>query len=108
MQRLDFCRSNMTWTKEWERVVFSEEKKFNLEGPDGYAYYFHDIRKEVHTLDRLHSRAGGVMVWGAITYFGTIELQFLTSRMNATKVYWKRLFLQSKIFLDPWNGIPAG
>ncbi|KAL7723730.1 hypothetical protein ACLKA6_000140 [Drosophila palustris] len=23
------------------------------------------------------------MVWGAITYFGTIELQFLTSRMNA-------------------------
>lgn len=73
----------MTWTKEWERVVFSDEKKFNLEGPDGYAYYFHDLRKEEHTLDRLHSRAGGVMVWGAITYFGTIELQFLTSRMNA-------------------------
>lgn len=83
MQRLVFCRSNMTWTKEWERVVFSDEKKFNLEGPDGYAYYFHDLRKEEHTLDRLHSRAGGVMVWGAITYFGTIELQFLTSRMNA-------------------------
>ncbi|KAM8702592.1 hypothetical protein ACLKA7_001928 [Drosophila subpalustris] len=72
MQRLDFGRSNMTWKKEWERVVFSDEKKFNLEGPDGYAYYFHDLRKEEHTLDRLHSRAGGVMVWGAITYFGTI------------------------------------
>ncbi|KAM8712015.1 hypothetical protein ACLKA7_012521 [Drosophila subpalustris] len=81
-------------------------KKFNLEGPDGYAYYFHDLRKEEHTLERLHSRAGGVMVWGAITYFGTIELQFLTSRMNAIayKGDWKRLFLQSKKFLDPWNG----
>jgi len=54
MQRLDFCRTYMTWTKE------SDEKKFNLEGPDGYAYNFHDLRKEEPALDRLHSRAGGV------------------------------------------------
>jgi len=73
----------MTWSKEWRFVVFSDEKKFNLEGPDGYNYYFHDMRKEEHILDRLHSRVGGVMVWGAISYYGTYELQFLTPKMNA-------------------------
>lgn len=72
----------MSWTKEWYRVVFSDEKKFNLEGPDGYNYYFHDLRKETHQLDRLHSRVGGVMVWGAISYYGTCELQFLNTTMN--------------------------
>lgn len=81
--RLNFARSHMTWSTQWRHVVFSDEKKFNLEGPDGYNYYFHDLRKEEHHLDRLHSRVGGVMVWGAISYYGTCELQFLTSRMNA-------------------------
>jgi len=85
--RLTFCRVNMSWCNEWKRVVFSDEKKFNLEGPDGYNYYyyyyFHDLRKETHQLERLHSRVGGVMVWGAISYYRTCELQFLSSNMNA-------------------------
>ncbi|CAD7001568.1 unnamed protein product [Ceratitis capitata] len=73
----------MTWSKEWQYVVFSDEKKFNLEGPDGYSYYYHDLRKVEHLLDRLHSRVGGVMVWGAVSYYGHCELQFLTPKMNA-------------------------
>lgn len=73
----------MTWSNEWHRVVFSEEKKFNLEGPDGFNYYFHDLRKEEHNLNRLHSLEGGVMVWGSISYYGTCELRFLITEMNA-------------------------
>ena len=44
----------------------SDEKKFHLEGPDVYSLYYHDLRKEEHFLDRLQSRVGGVMVWGAV------------------------------------------
>lgn len=56
----------MTWSNEWYRVVFSEEKKFNLEGPDGFNYYFHDLRKEEHNLNRLHSLEG--VLWsGAVS-----------------------------------------
>ena len=60
---------------DYRTVVFTDEKKFNLDGPDGYNYYFHDLRKDKRFLNRPHSREGGVMVWGAITYYGTIEFQ---------------------------------
>jgi len=52
----------MTRSKELKTVVFSDEKKFNIDGPDGYNYYFHDIRKEECFLSRHHTCAGGVMV----------------------------------------------
>jgi len=82
--RLVFARYHMTWQKEWHTVVFSDEKRFNLDGPDGFSYYFHDMRKEEHFLSRHHSREKGVMVWGAITYYGTCKLQIVSSKMNAT------------------------
>ena len=44
--RLIFAREHMTWNKEWKMVIFSGEKKFNIDGPDGYSYYFYYSRKE--------------------------------------------------------------
>jgi hypothetical protein len=79
----------MTWDTEkgrrindWRRVVFSDEKKFNLDGPDGWNYYFHDLRKDEVILKRSHSRAGGVMIWAAISYYGTIDLLIQSGRID--------------------------
>lgn len=81
--RLEFSRLHISWKNEWRHVVFSDEKKLNFDGPDGFNYYFHDVRKEERFLARHHSREGGVMVWGAVSYYGTVELEFQTSKMTA-------------------------
>lgn len=111
-QRLNFARSHMAWntdgsshSNDWRKVIFSDEKKFNLDGPDGYNYYFHDLRKEKLFLDRHHSREGGVMVWGAISYYGTIDLVFVNCRMTAP--YYKTVLeMALPKFQDIFGPVP--
>lgn len=72
--RLEYCRTHFNWKEEWHQVIFSDEKKFNLDGPDGFQYYFHDLRKSEQFLSRRHTAVGTVMVWAAISFHGAIDL----------------------------------
>ncbi|XP_065650344.1 uncharacterized protein LOC136078499 [Hydra vulgaris] len=54
--------------EEWHQVLFSDEKKFNLDGPHGYQYYWHDLRKEKETRMNRNFGGGTVMVWGAFSF----------------------------------------
>ena len=84
----------MSYNKEWQRIVFSDEKEFNLENSDG-------LRKKERYLSRPHSYKASVIVQGAISYYGTCELQFLSARMNAnnSKSVLKNVFSQFSILL---------
>ena len=53
----------MPWQEEWHQVLFSDEKKFNLDGPYGYQYYWYDLRKEKETWMSRNFGGGNVMVW---------------------------------------------
>ncbi|KRF85753.1 uncharacterized protein Dvir_GJ25948, partial [Drosophila virilis] len=64
-------------------VIFSDEKKFNLDGPDGFRGYWHDLRKEPLVFSKRNFGGGSVMVWGAFTKCSTLELRFVTSRMTS-------------------------
>ena len=45
--RVQWPQNHMNGTDEWLNVLFSDEKKFNLDGPNGgWAYYWYDIPKE--------------------------------------------------------------
>lgn len=81
--RKKFALNHIHWTNEWRNIIFSDEKKFNLDGPDGFAYYWHDLRTEEKIFSRRQSGGGSVMVWGAIGYLKTMPLSFISTRMNA-------------------------
>ena len=39
-------------------IIWSDDKKFNLDGPDGFSYYWHDLLKEAE-ISLTGSQAGG-------------------------------------------------
>ncbi|KAH9132097.1 hypothetical protein LEN26_007520 [Aphanomyces euteiches] len=68
--RAQFCAEWLSRSNEWRSVVFSDEKKFNLNGPDGYQFYWHDLRKEQEVYSKRVSGGGSVMIWAGMSFAG--------------------------------------
>ena len=67
------------------RSIFSDEKKFNLDGPDGLIYYWHDMRNEPRIRPSRVQGGGSLMIWGGFMGQTKCELAFVNGRMNALK-----------------------
>ncbi|CAD6192324.1 unnamed protein product [Caenorhabditis auriculariae] len=66
------------------RIIFSDEfKKFNLDGPDGYAHYWRDLRKDPMYFSKRNFGGGSLMVWAAFCGNGTVALSFFGTRTNS-------------------------
>lgn len=65
------------------QIIFSDEKKFNLDGPDGFRDYWRDLRKDPLCFSKRNFGGGSLMVWGAFSSSGTLNLAFPSTRMNS-------------------------
>ena len=56
---------------------------FNLDGPDGFSYYWHDIRKEKRIFLTRTGDGGSVMVWAAFSCTGKSSIGFCKPKMKS-------------------------
>lgn len=81
--RMQWAQKHFSWTTEWVNVVFSDEKKFNFDGPDGFSCYWHDLRKEKKFKYSRNFGGGSLMVWAAFSMHGKTPLIKISGRMNS-------------------------
>ena len=60
--------------KEWQKIVFSDEKKFNLDSPDGFQKYWRAKNFPDENYSTMHSGGGSLMIWGGgFSYSGKLK-----------------------------------
>ena len=81
--RLAFATKYIDYRDQWLTVMFSDEKKFNLDGPDGFKYYWHDLRKEPRIFSKRQFGGGSIMVWAGISFNGCTDIAYISTRENS-------------------------
>ncbi|GMF44253.1 unnamed protein product [Phytophthora fragariaefolia] len=81
--RAAFAAKVLSKTRMWRRVIFSGEKKFNLDGPDGYQDYWHDVRADTELYAKRVSGGGSVMVSAGMSANGKTDIMFLEGRQDS-------------------------
>jgi len=81
--RLAFARNHMDWKEKWRKVIFSDEKKFNLDGPDGAQYYWHDLRKSPEISMSRNFGGGSLMTWAAFSFNQQVPLRFMLTKSKS-------------------------
>ncbi|KAI5152537.1 hypothetical protein ENBRE01_2904 [Enteropsectra breve] len=69
--------------ERWKNVIFSDEKKFNLDGPNGYSYYWHGVGNSEPVMSRRANGADSVMIWACFSFSGLSEISFIDGMINS-------------------------
>ena len=82
-QRVQACKEWLRTRLDWNKVVFTDEKRFNLDGPDGWWSYTRSGTKICR--QKRQAGGGGIMVWGMILPTGEIICRTMEGRQNSEK-----------------------
>ena len=104
LKRLKFARKHLSnHVNIWPRVIFSDEKKWNLSGNDGYVRIWKE-KTQNYTFESDLRRKPGIMVWGAISSNGAAYIVRLKGKITALS-YQK--MLEEIIFHEANQILPA-
>jgi transposase len=81
--RVMFAQEQVISRRDWTGIIFSDEKKFNLDGPDGWQYYWHKLGNDEQIYSKRQNGGGSVMIWGAFSSKGKSELRILEGTQDS-------------------------
>ncbi|KAL1512438.1 hypothetical protein ABEB36_002029 [Hypothenemus hampei] len=81
VRRLKFAEANMN--QDWTKIIWSDEKRFKLDGPDSFNSYWHDLRKDPLRFPRQNFGGGGLMVWAAFNGRHKLQMDFVSNSMDS-------------------------
>ncbi len=83
-KRLAFAKHHLeNPTLQWTQVMFTDEKKWNLSGNDGFVSIWKEQNREYTFLEDVRRRPG-IMVWGAICSNGAAYIARISQKINAS------------------------
>ena len=81
--RLECAKRWLTKHVDIKKVIFTAEKRFKFDGPDGWCTWSRRGEPVVLNKRQMGGGGGGVMVWGMIFANGNIWLEWLKGRLNS-------------------------
>lgn len=88
-KRVAFAKKNILERVDIYNIVFSDEKRFCLDGPDNMgSLYYKGFKSNIGpSRKKRQASGGGVMILGAITSKGSLKIKILKGRYNSEKYY---------------------
>jgi hypothetical protein len=83
LARIEWCFNH--FNLDFKNVIFSDEKKFNLRGPDGFNKYWGHTSDINKIINRSHFEGAGLMVHVSVSYSGVIAMCEITGILNSEK-----------------------
>lgn len=81
LQRIQLVTGYLTNDVQWCKVVFSDEKRFTLDGCDNWMSYME--RKSNHMRCKRPMKGGSIMYWGMVFSTGIIHLKKIVGNMKS-------------------------
>ena len=83
-RRLDWAKPQLQQSpSKWLRTIFSDEKRFSLDSPDGASHHRAEKRLDLRYFSTLQNGGGGVMVWGCFSDAGAPNLATIEGTMDS-------------------------
>lgn len=112
MDRKNWAMEKRAWEEvEWVKVVWSDEKKFKSDDPDGLAVKSQDYREPKQTFSKRQKGGERNMVWTAFSGTTKTDLVVLEGSQNSTKymhTLQEYLVPFAEDLLDSWTIMHVG
>ena len=83
--RFHWALDKLNWKDQWKNIFFSDEKKWNLDGPDGCKFYWRNAKQAEECCRKRQFGGGSLMTWAAFSFTTKSKLVFIDGRMDSAK-----------------------